>query len=429
MARLYRMTWIANGRRWMKEYRGRKYSVSCRQLGVPENKAESYQAANQWWENKKREIDGQATAPALPAVLMEAMERICAGDADAIAVLAKQDEALRQLLALVETKKPAPELIPEIQAVADAVSTPKERTVRHHFGRWVQTLLARVKTGSLAPDHADNLRIALSHFTEFVSPLTEIDAVDAGKLQAFYLHCLEREEWSTSYKRRVFNAARTFVRWLWESGLIELPRNLDSQGWRFNNGVKAVQTWTAEEVRRVVHASPGQLKLHLLLMVNTGMTQQDVSDLQDDEVDWQEGRIIRRRSKTSDNENVPVVNYKLWSRTFDLLKEYRSGSPTVLLTASGKPFVRKEMVKGKLVKADNIRSNFAHVQKRLGFKKSLKLLRKTAATLLESHEVYGRFVSHFLGHSPRSIKDRHYAAPSQELFDAAIAWLGERLGA
>src|SRR5262245_46255682 len=168
MARLYRMTWVANGRRWMKEYKGRKYAISCRQLGVPENKAESYLAANAWWEAKKREIDGQSPAPLLPAVLLDAMERISVGSEEAFATLAGKEEALRRLLTLAETalenakkKTPTVELIPQIEAVADAVSTPRERTVRHHFERWVQTLLARVKAGSLAPDHADNLRIAL----------------------------------------------------------------------------------------------------------------------------------------------------------------------------------------------------------------------------------------------------------------------------
>jgi hypothetical protein len=41
------------------------------------------------------------------------------------------------------------------------------------------------------------------------------------------------------------------------------------------------------------------LTLHLLLMANCGFTQQDVSDLSQDEVDWQLGTITRKRSKVS----------------------------------------------------------------------------------------------------------------------------------
>jgi hypothetical protein len=46
----------------------------------------------------------------------------------------------------------------------------------------------------------------------------------------------------------------------------------------------------------------------------------------------------------------------------------------------------------------------------------------------KSSEVYGRFVSLLLEHSPKSMKDWHYAAPPQQLFDSAILWLGEQLG-
>src|SRR5262245_11409394 len=82
-------------------------------------------------------------------------------------------------------------------------------------------------------------------------------------------------------------------------------------------------------------------------MANCGMTQGDVSDLLDTEVDWAAGRIIRKRSKTADRENVPVVNYKLWPQTFKLLKKYRSGTERVLLTERGLPYIRTELKGGK----------------------------------------------------------------------------------
>ena len=57
----------------------------------------------------------------------------------------------------------------------------------------------------------------------------------------------------------------------------------------------------------------------------------------------------------------------------------------------------------------------------------LKAFRSIAATLLESHETYGRYKGHFLGHSPKSIADKHYAAPSPELFDQAVNWLRRQI--
>lgn len=53
----------------------------------------------------------------------------------------------------------------------------------------------------------------------------------------------------------------------------------------------------------------------------------------------------------------------------------------------------------------------------------LKALRSVSATLLDSHKDYARCTTLFLGHAPATIKDRHYAAPPQELFDDAVDWL------
>ena len=44
------LTWEPGPRRWRKQYMGRQYTVSARQLNRPETKEGSYQAANEWWE-------------------------------------------------------------------------------------------------------------------------------------------------------------------------------------------------------------------------------------------------------------------------------------------------------------------------------------------------------------------------------------------
>src|SRR5262249_15713265 len=146
------------------------------------------------------------------------------------------------------------------------------------------------------------------------------------------------------------------------------------------------------------------------------------------EVDWKKGCVIRKRSKTGDRDNTPTVNYKLWPKTFEFLKQFRSGGERVLLTRAGKPYVRQDLNDGHVTRSDIIAANYCKLRKKVNFKKSVKELRKTGASLLESHEVYGRFVGHYLGHSPKSMAERHYAAPAQALFDEAIEWLGSQLG-
>jgi integrase len=311
-------------------------------------------------------------------------------------------------------------------------TAPAERTIAANCERWVALQQAKVAGGKLAPDRADGLRIYLTHFHNFLGGSAAVDGVDAQKVEAFYRWCMakvqERQKdkdgkagWSAIYAKKVFDTARVFVRYLWESSLIELPRNINSREFGFRVGAKTIETWTAKEFQDALAAATGQLRLHLLLMANCGFTQEDISDLLDSEVDWTAGRIIRKRSKTREHKNVPTVNYRLWPSTFALLKEYRSGQERALLTESGKTWKRKELIDGKLVKSDNIASCYVWLKKKLkGFKKPLKWLRRMGATMLDSRSEYSRFSEMFLGHSPRGIKDRYYSAPDQASFDEAI---------
>jgi integrase len=323
------------------------------------------------------------------------------------------------------------------KALRGEATAPPERTVGAQFDIWLALKVAQAEAGNITANRAGNIRTALAHFRDFLGVDADVNTIDAARLQAFYLRVLAEVEarrkdtkagWSSDYAGRVFLTAKAFIRHLWESDLIELPKNLTSKKFSFGNGPKTITTWTREEVRHVIGEAHGQLKLHLLLMANCGMTQKDVSDLRDEEVNWTLGTITRKRSKTKGEANVPTVCYKLWPQTFELLRQFRSGQDRVLLTTSGKPWVRARLNKGRLAAADAIHAAFIKLRQRLKFLGRLKELRKTGATLLESHKDYCRCTTIFLDHSPRSMKDKHYAAPPQDLIDSAIAWLGRELG-
>jgi len=59
------MSWEPKQRLWRKLHRGKRYTLSCKQLSgwygkpVPETKDGSYLVANLWWESKRAEVDGQ----------------------------------------------------------------------------------------------------------------------------------------------------------------------------------------------------------------------------------------------------------------------------------------------------------------------------------------------------------------------------------
>ncbi len=333
-----------------------------------------------------------------------------------------------------------------LAGVRGEASAPQEKTVRFHADAWLQSIKTQANLKGCKDAHYHNSKIGIEHFVRFLGEGADVGSINADKLRGFYDYCREQavirlraEEagtprikgklpgWSPRSAEGIFNFARKWLRWLEEQDIITPLKNISS---RVSFGVSAQQvpTWTVEEFRFVIGQVQGKLKLALLLMANCGMTQQDISDLQDTEVNWQLGTITRKRSKAKNYKNAPEVCYPLWPEPFRLLKEHRSGGPRVLLTEKGTPLIRKEWVNGRLTQKDALRTDWDYWQKKLDFHKPLKQLRKTSATLLEGHEVYGRFVGLFLAHTPHSIAEKHYVRPSQAVFSDAVKWLGQVLG-
>jgi integrase len=170
-------------------------------------------------------------------------------------------------------------------------------------------------------------------------------------------------------------------------------------------------------------------------MLNCGFYQNDVAELSVREVDFEAGTITRPRSKTPDG---PVVVYKLWPVTLDLLttigdrKSKVDGprGPRILISNRDTPLVEDrfdEKKDGKFKHKDLVRDSVVALCEYLGCeKRPLKLLRKTSATLLADHRSYKNYVPVYLGHVPTTMADRHYAKYSQREFDEAIEWLRQQ---
>jgi integrase len=134
----------------------------------------------------------------------------------------------------------------------------------------------------------------------------------------------------------------------------------------------------------LLDAATGQLKLHLLLMLNTGCTQKDISDLRKDQLDLAIGTMKRRRSKTQNNKNTPLVLLSTVAyNTFFVTKAPIQRPGFALVTQSGRRWVRKEMLQnGHLKKSDNIATLFQRLRVKVKLTGSLKLFRKTSTTRL-----------------------------------------------
>jgi len=430
MPKNYQMTWVPSSRRWRKVHRGKVYMLSCRQLGVPETKEASWQAANEWWEREQgiadlpTENDRVSRAVQVNRLVQEFSRLDDDGRREAV-------EALLGAGAFDRLKAQAGTMLA-------GMDTPSpERTVKCQVDAW-QTLLRGVcQSGQMSEGRYDAYCRNIGAFVDWIGPETAIDAIDEARLEGFFNHLSAKvgaAEYSATYAHTLLMTAKQFVSRLAEMKLIPLPGNIRSRRFRFNHSAPAkIETFTVAEVRRLLAACDGfseRTKLYLLLMLNCGMYQNDIAELRHEEVNWNAGTLTRARSKTRER-GGPVVTYKLWPVTFHLLKKHRADGDLVVTTDEGNPLVRYWIEDGKFRRYDAIQSAWTRLGQKMGGKIRLgmKHLRKTSATILGEHSQYKFFANHFLADSPKSMADRHYVRPNDAEFFRALGWLrGQIMG-
>lgn len=444
------MGWVTSQKRWVKKYRGKQHFVSPRQLGLKgASKEASRAAANEWWERKLQELEATPSEP--PRESWEALRRReladllrSDGDVDAAKLIEVQsdDDTRKEFVSQLADKIVAHKLEINVEAIEQVAvlrdrmarkAAPKDRTIRFHVAAFLKHKETQANSDVVSVGRWGTLKSHLQIFQEWIGGDTAIDQITSQAAKGYYQYLLGSDEWAGIYKRSVFVSMKTFTRGLAQEGLIPLPANLDSKDFRFPDKSKKIKTFAMDELRELLAVSTERTQLYLLLMMNCGYYQKDISDLRHEDVNWKKGRIRRKRSKTERHDQVPTVEYPLWRETFRLLKKFRSkGTQRVLVTGEGKPLKQESIVEGVLVKSDNIQSAYRRLQKKLKLtpsqRKPLKLIRKTSASLLDSNKDYARYVSHFLGHAPQSMKDKHYSAGSQDIFDEAVKWLGKQYG-
>ena len=470
------MYWVGSQHRWLKEYRGKSYSVSCKQLGSLPTKEASRKAANDWWDKKQIEVDtalGQAKKH--PAHLVDHYEKAIEahrlfakwhrryGDP---AKAEKAEVMLDYLKEQLADDDPTYPLPPQQQKPIDMMyevlgeddyedptvwherfgqirreeqaetSVPKGNTIRSH----IDDYLAARKSVAVAENKLgtyDTINTRLSVFRKWVDPFAEISTLNEALWERFCVHLaqlVKNEEYAAETRAGIQRVARAFIRNRWERRFIDLPRNLNSRTLAASVPLREVVTFSKKEIGKLLAAASDRTKLYILLALNCGFYGVDIAALKQKEVDWSAGRITRKRTKTRNaSANVPKVNYLLWRQTFDLLKRCRSKHAELVLTnQAGKPLWSESEKNGKFNRNNNVKTAYFHLwetkfKQTKGFK-PFKTLRKTAASSLESHKDFGRFAEYFLGEVPSSIAGRHYVKPSSKQFDAAIRWLGKELG-
>ena len=453
MARKLELTWHKPTKRWRKRYKGRDYYFP---YGESKSNRTGYEKALAAWKERRAKIGADKPHRDDYERAMKRWTQMADwywqnGDREGYERTKAQCSRLRTIF---EESDSPPALdhferdpLYGISEAGRAIwaerlgqaqiagSGPGDQTVAGVVTSFLKRKQTQAEVGERSHGRFDSLRCCLEHFRDWVGGHQHMDVVTSRTLLDYHSALIEAigaGRVAKYYARDRMQAAKQFVRWCWELELLPLPRNIDSKELTIKLPANPIQTFTVEEVRRLVDNATDTLKLYLLLMLNCGMQQQDIARLRQPQVDWKTGRISVKRSKTQEHANVPKVQYKLWPETFTLLKKHRSAEgDLVLVNAKGGPLKFETIVDGKVKKTDNIRSAYERLLRKLKIKgkdrKPLKLIRKTSSSKLAEHRDYGRFAQYFLGQAPATVADKHYVRPSQELFDEAVGWLHDAL--
>lgn len=422
----FHLTWFAPRMCWKKYARGKVHYLG---KGKCKGKydMDGYHAALAEW----KKMEGEVAAEEKASEIMESDPEI----AEKIAI------AYRNKV-IWEQEYPN-KTYDEAKGIAEALVThrrfsvevPREKTVGWHIESFIKFKTAQVAADQKSPGRLRNIRTYLNRFGEFIGKDHAVETITAVTLADYHARLLgevARGDMSDSSARDALQIARQFIKRLWGLSVIELPNNIDSRDLEIQVESKAIEVWDFDVLKGVLKSAPEPLRLYLLLMANCGMTQKDVSDLLPTQVDWKAGIIKRKRSKTKKWENVPTVAYRLWAETFKLLKKHGAKEGIRVLSApDGSALVfdsLSEKNKGsKNDKINEVWNDWVSEQKLKGAK-GLAAIRKTSATKLGSDNDYRAFAQYFLAQSAKTVADKHYVVPSQELFDKAVAWLGEQYG-
>jgi integrase len=446
MPRNYEMSWEGHpAYRWVKMYKGVRYRITAEELGAPLFTAEaSYKLANEWWRKRKAELDApprnyrkealeRHERADLEEEIRKLREKLSAADLMRRAKLVSEGVAEGSLTEYALNELFPLEQVLEADDHLQSKAKDPGRTVGLWVEKWLERETARMHAGQLGQNRLAGNQVVITHFKEWVGADSPVDCLDAAKLEechAWLSEEMKAGRWGPSYAQRILSAVKQFTRFCWQRRLIELPRNLDERGLSFAVPHKPIKTFTIEEVRKLNQAlTTGQSRLHFLLMLNCGMLGIDIASLGQEEVDWTNGIITRKRTKTKKQAHTPVVRYKLWPETFALLNYWRSqDNQLVLLTKGGKPWLTERTKEdGKISRSDCVGRNLDYWLEKLGIKRSPKQLRATASSTLAQHPTYKFFTGYFLGHSPRGIAERHYVKPPEEEFFQALDWLRVKL--
>ena len=217
-------------------------------------------------------------------------------------------------------------------------------------------------------------------------------------------------------------AVKALLLWAYDSELIDnLPRFIK----KYNDITlpePKPEFFTVKETQILYNDASPRMRLWILLGLNCGYTQTDISSLEPDMVDWECGIIARNREKTGVDSQ-----HKLWPPTLKMLREQAGAGPLLLTTEDGQPLLYERIGEdGEPSKTDTIGRAFATLKKKVGISLSFKHFRKTGANAIaKQFQDKPWLVELFLAHKDQRMR-KHYTQQHYDELHKATEWLGSQ---
>lgn len=206
------MSWNAVQRRWFKNYQGKMYAVSPRQLGCEPNKGDSRPAANEWWEKKLLEIGDKPKPPRLPDVSQYMRRLLQESILIDVPTFEEGDdpgadrfnEAIERLLQNIDQQPfeldvstPANQPL-KLKVGKKIVSLPSEddfgniKTIDAAIKVFLDRKQAQVHGGQRAVGRWSSIKCHLQYFSTWVGAGNSIELIDGSMLEAYHSHLLKK---------------------------------------------------------------------------------------------------------------------------------------------------------------------------------------------------------------------------------------------
>ena len=335
-------------------------------------------------------------------------------------------------------------------------TVPESRKLEYHIDKFLESKKRECQLGSIVPGRLHKIINSIDRYRKW-SPIINgnVDRIGTKEhIEAYYSFLVQQvlnkingtgEGIEPIYAKNLFGDFKMLVYWLVnEEVLKETPRCLQLKSNKYTFPVKSrkPKVIPLPLVRRILDAVTDnpRLKLFVLLTLNCGFGASEIGKLTKDEYNPKEGRIRHKRCKTEKSDKVPVVCYKLWNETRQLLNQelanrkkypqHPESADYLLVNSNGKPLWSENIETGK---SDNITNAFKRLITKL-CKNDPDLagiayyqLRRTSATLIYGEPEYRALNGLWLGHAPQSVADVSYNVREDTMLDRCLEWLRDRI--